>query len=252
MTFAVKIICIYLGERRSTHASPTNIDAVKEVVMESLRLETVIRHGFKTDTIYVINGQDKSSLEFESDMHYYIHNTYDGLNASGGNIYVCSRENQGGSFGGFGHMFAKYSWKYRYWLFVEDDILITEPNYIDKAIKQLNSDDSIGFVAFSPLSLGDNPHCGGGFGMSSTKKLALLAQHCGGLLPYALGNDYGSLENAEVRFTGQFNEIGLKVVQSNAFSPLAINYMDHHGQRQYLNHPVTETWSKQNLYRIGL
>ena len=68
-----------------------------------------------------------------------------------GNIRVFHRDNFGRSFGGYNFAFEKLKDLYDFFIFTEDDILISFHNYAAIAIEIFNSIENCGFVAFQEL-----------------------------------------------------------------------------------------------------
>lgn len=239
---ACKVICTYFGDRRGTHNTPTNAADMLVLFKQSIGYETAIDSGFPMDTIIVNNNA-----------LYELGNTYvdslNGLATKNGVIKTYTRINTGGGFGGFSDAFRRYRADYDYWIFCEDDIVIVRDGYLKLAIEQMQSNHKIGFIAFSPISHHAPFHCGGGFGLANIDALEAVAKHNNGILPVAVHNSYAAFEQAEMRFTSIFSEVGYVLVQFEKFSPLAQNYEVHHGQMKYTS---PENLNKEKFYRVGV
>ena len=210
-----------------------------------LENEKIIDPGIPMDVIIVNNTIGDTEAD-------NIINSFDGTSIFNGHVSVFTRENLGGSFGAFSYAYDLLSSEYDYFLFNEDDILITHHGYFKRAIEVMSEDNTVGFVAFSPISHGshDPVHCGGGFGVSSGFILEKIKNKFG-KLPYNQTNSYSSFENSEILFTNSVNDIGYSIVNVPEYSPLAENYLKHTSQNK--PHYITEeNLNKTFIYKVGL
>lgn len=239
---SAKIISVYIGPRRNMNNNLLN----EQDCIDFLKLQ--IENEQKTDCgtlmdIIIVNND--TNHEIANDFI----NSLDGQYTINGKIRVFHRPNIGGSFGAFSYAYDKISNDYDFFLFNEDDIMITEPNYFKKAIEILENDSDVGFVAFSPISYHEPYHCGGGFGVTSKRILELVKQRFG-KLPYYLDNTYYAFEQSEIIFTNCIQSLGFKIVNVPDFSPLASNYEKHTSQNkpQYV---TANNLSKTFIYKVG-
>lgn len=227
---ACKIVACYFGERRTAYNSPQNPE--RFLREKFFKYEELIVSGADHDTIFVINGDSPvfhgtSKWTFET------------------------RENSGGSVGAYSYAYEKYRHAYDYFLFCEDDVVLTANYYFSRAIAQLESDRKIGFIALSPIGYFNGVyHAGGGFGVSSRERLDLIAPY--GRIPYrstnndlTLNQTYGVIENNELTFTGAFQDHARSIVNLQGCSPLARNAAKHLAQKILGEH------TGQIVYEVG-
>jgi GT2 family glycosyltransferase len=198
--------------------------------------------GCELDIIIVNNNTNNHEANLYID-------TLNGQKIFNGIIRVFHRQNIGGSFGAFSYAYDQIFNEYDYFLFNEDDIMLTEPDYFKKAIEILQSDDSVGFVAFSPISYHEPYHCGGGFGVTSKRILELVKQRFG-ILPYHAENTYSAFEQSEIIFTNCIHTLGFKIVNVPEYSPLASNYEKHTSQNKP-EYVTNENLNKTFIYKVG-
>lgn len=239
---SAKIISVYIGPRRNMNNNLLNEQDCIDFLKLQIENEQKIDCGVPMDIIIVNN-----------DTNHEIANTFiDSLNNQdvvNGKIRVFHRPNIGGSFGAFSYAYDKICNEYDFFLFNEDDIMLTDPGYFKKAIEILQSDDTVGFVAFSPISYHEPYHCGGGFGVTSKRILELVKQRFG-ILPYYAENTYYAFEQSEVIFTNCIHALGFKIINVPEYSPLALNYEKHTSQNkpQYV---TNENLNKTFIYKVG-
>ena len=237
-----KIISVYIGPRRNMNNNLLNSDQCIEFLKLQIENECNLDAGAELDVIIVNNDTgDIAANEFI--------NSLDNQPIYNGNIRVFSRQNLGGSFGAFSYGYDLICNDYDFILFNEDDIMITQPGYFRRAIELLTTDETIGFVAFAPISYHQPYHCGGGFGITSTKILEQIRSKFG-MLPFIPDNTYYAFEQSEVMFTNSIHNIGYSIVNVPEYSPLAENYEKHTSQNkpQYV---TLENLSKPFIYKVG-
>lgn len=239
---AAKIISVYIGARRNMNNNLlTEQDCINFLKLQ-IDNEQNLNCGVPMDIIIVNNNTN------HSDANAFI-DSLDGQKTVNGKIRVFHRPNIGGSFGAFSYAYDMISSDYDFFLFNEDDIMITQPNYFKKAIELLENDSNIGFIAFSPISYHEPYHCGGGFGVTSKRILDLIKQRYG-ILPYYAENSYYAFEQSEIIFTNCIHSLGFKIANITEYSPLASNYLQHTSQNkpQYV---TSENLSKTFIYKVG-
>ena len=136
--------------------------------MMEIELETDA--GLSHDTLIVCNGKCANFFD-----------KYDGMETKNGKLKVVYRENTGGSFGGYSYAYQNF--KYKYYLFTEDDLFILGENYLSD-IKKWFDEADCGFLALIGISNGVvyPPHAHGGIGFVPRYVLDKIAGN--GELPY--------------------------------------------------------------------
>lgn len=233
-----KVIVFYFGTRRIASNNTQIINLLPEI----LHNETTINNGVDTDVFFVINSSESTDDN--------LLDKYDGLKTKNGIIRVVKRPNIGMSFGGYIDIFNRFKNEYDYWMFLEDDVLVYEDNYIKEFIDELESTPAT-FIALAPISNIEKTHCGGGCGLTSTtymsktytpefihSKLNEWSNYKG----YDVTASVLKGRNAEIDFTSYFN-----LRNHSKFSALASNYKQHSTQRRY----YTLDDGKQFIYKVG-
>lgn len=146
----------------------------------------------------------------------------DGRKLPHGRIRVLHRKNFGLSFGAYNHAFMTLGEEYDYFIFTEDDVVISRDGYASKGMEFFNKTKNCGFVAYLGLStrgidlrMEDAFSAHGGIGLSSTGVLnEVVKRH--GSLPHAdesLPQTYQNhLQFGEVAFTNRIHKLGYKLV----------------------------------------
>ena len=239
---SVKVISVYIGPRRNMNNNLLNSEQCIEFLKLQIDNEKTNDPGCKLDIVIVNNDTNNHEANLYID-------TLNDQKIFNGKIRVFHRQNIGGSFGAFSYAYDQISNEYDYFLFNEDDIMITQPNYMSRAIEILNSDTSVGFVSFSPISYHEPYHCGGAFGVSS-KKILDSIKSTYGKLPFIESNTYSAFEHSEVEFTNCIHRLGYQLVNVPEYSTLAQNYEKHTSQckPQYV---TNENLNKTFIYKVG-
>lgn len=238
-----KIICTYFGNRRSVHNTPQNVIEFLKLMIEN---EINIENGIETDVIIINNNCN--NIESNN-----ILNSYHNVETKNGKIIVESRDNKGGSFGGYYDMFLKYKNDYDYWFFCEDDVLVYKNEYIKDFIEFLDSDNNLGFVSLAPMSISFHPkHSGGGCGLTSTDKF-LQSRSITEIenflnITSGLNDGYGKLEKYEIDFTNTFVRSGMEIKNHPSYSPYCLNFQSHAGQK---SNYVINNEELEVIYKVG-
>lgn len=238
-----KIICTYFGDRRSVHNTPQNVIEFLKLMVEN---EINMENGVPTDVI-IINNDCNNVVSND------ILNSYHNIETKNGKIIVETRNNKGGSFGGYYDMFLKYKDDYDYWFFCEDDVLVYKNEYIKDFIDFLDSDENIGFVALAPISISYHPkHSGGGCGLTSTNKF-LKSRSIPEIETFlnvtsCLNERYDRLEKYEITFTNKFILAGMEIKNHPKYSPYCLNFESHAGQK---NNYIKNNEELEIIYKVG-
>ena len=140
-----------------------------------------------------------------------------------GKIHVLHREPVGLSYGGYDHAFKMVGDNYDYFIFTEDDAIITRDGYASIGVEVFNKTRNCGFVAYQCLSsigLDLSPedalaaHCG--CGLTSVKVLNDVVKHYGSL-PHSREKSSSrdraeQSRNGEIAFTNKIHKLGYKLV----------------------------------------
>lgn len=236
-----KIICTYFGNRRSVHNTPQNIIEFLKLMIEN---ELNIENGVPTDVI-IVNNNCNNILNNE------ILNSYHNSETKNGKIIIETRENKGGSFGGYYDMFLKYKDNYDYWFFCEDDVLVYKNEYIKDFIKFLDGDNNLGFVSLAPISFHPK-HSGGGCGLTSTNKF-LQSRSIDEIKNFlnitsGLNDGYDKFEKYEIDFTNRFIKLGMEIKNHPSYSPYCLNFQSHMGQK---NNYTKNNKELEIIYKVG-
>ena len=194
-------------------------DDVIELIKFNILMEKKYNPGVKNRDIIIVNN----------DVGYQKGNNFlkklTKIKIPFGKIIVKNRNNFGMSFGAYNFAFNKYRTKYDYFIFTEDDIIISRDNYIRKSLEIFKKTKKAGYLAyvhstkvnkkyfknlgikkFKPIS------CHGAIGLSSTKLLNEVYNKYG-KLPYYKGNDYiKCITYGEVAFPNSFIQLGYKII----------------------------------------
>jgi len=216
-----KVIALYLGERR---APPTTSQEAVRLLRWLLEKEKSTDPGCATDTLIVHNrcepSENPQAMPWLQEGERLLAEA-DGQDTTRGTIKVVERENIGISFGAFNHGFAMWGEHYDYWLFTEDDQVMVRDGYFQRAIRQIEEDPRIGFVAIVGVSKNPRlpPHAHGGVGVAPQLVLNRVRAanpsriHAEGHLPYHLAKGYRKhIALGEIRFTNAIQRLGYRLV----------------------------------------
>ena len=133
-------------------------------------------------------------------------------------------------------------------MFHEDDVFPMADHLMIDCIRYQELDHSVGFVSLAPIC--DPPvYSGGGFGVTSVKKLEEVTDRCGGSLPHNLGKTYLDWERAEVAFTNIYVKLGYEVKNLPGSCPLPKDWDKHLSQNRY-GHLYRR--SDRQVYKVGV
>jgi len=188
------------------------IDLMKFVVDKEKECDP----GCSTDLIVVNNDTG-----WEPGIDYL--NTINQTKLKRGVIRVLHRENIGRSFGGRNFAFKKLKDEYDYFIFTEDDTMISVDGYASIGVDIFNKTKNCGFVAYEGvsdksqfnLSKEDTISAHGGVGLSSTKVLNYIVDKYGSLAYAKKGSsqEYADIiKNGEIAFTNEIYKSGFQLV----------------------------------------
>lgn len=241
----LKIIATYLGPRRQKNNNFSSYEQTKQYLNYSINdIEKHIDPGMKMDVL-IVNNDDGN----EESKNFI--NSFNNLKLKKGNVFVTHRINEGGSFGAFAYGYSLLEDKYDYYIFNEDDITIFQSNYMEEVDFLFKTNDTLGFISFSPISFSSRPHSGGGFGVAPNHILKnIVKDKSTNKLRYHSGTDYSTYEGSEVEFTNCIVRSGFRIINHPSFSCLAENYKKHESQNVH-RYVTEENLSKPFLYRVG-
>ena len=240
-----------------------NFKNAKEIIdLLKLNIECEIKcdPGYERDLIIV--NSDIGSTEGNDFLK-----SVSGMKIPGGKIITFNRKNIGRSFGAYSDAFLKFRNKYDYFLFTEDDILITKKNYLKKGIDIYNANLNCGFVAYisttkigkwhwQPLGLNKKTaySCHGATGLSSKEMLDKIVQTYGHL-PHNKGSEYfKDITFGEVAFPSSIIKLGYHLIDLPKDLVLAIPAYDIMRNIKYRKFPNTIEkfiyYTKSTLYKI--
>lgn len=122
------------------------------------------------------------------------------------------RNNDGGPIAAFEHAFIHYRERFDYWLFTEDDILITQPYH--KYIERFERERNCGFLAIAGFHDREPCHAHGAIGLTHCSILDEVIKRHGGF-PHPSGNGWDQREmelNGEVAFSQAILGLGYRII----------------------------------------
>lgn len=193
-----------------------------------LKEESKSDPGTNVDLIIVNNSIGDTIFDNFIDQ---FHNT----SYTNGKIFVVKSNNIGWSFGAYNAGFKKFKNNYDYFIFTEDDTLITRDNYASYAIDLFERIHNCGFVSYTGLSKSafgkvgtETLHAHGGVGLSSKEVLTKVLKKNKNL-PFCNNNSsYRKIIlDGEVRFTNIISELGYvlaEIPDTNKFFDFAYDF----------------------------
>jgi len=192
----------------------TTNESIIDLIKFTLETESLCKPGEVVDIIIVNNDSGwQEGIQFL--------NTIDGKSLGFGKIRVLNRQNIGRSFGGYNHAFKMLRSEYDYFIFTEDDILVSRDGYASLGIQYFNQTKNCGFVAYQSISsIGldycteDALHAHGGVGISHVHVLDEVVRKYGAL-PHAdkiTSQEYVDiLKMGEIPFTNKIHKLGYRL-----------------------------------------
>jgi hypothetical protein len=231
----------YFGHSQNCNTASDVIDLIKF----NIKQEINCKPGIDRDLIIVNNnvGYDLGNKFIDE---------ISGTKIPGGKIKCITRKNIGRSFGSYNQAFSKFRDEYDFFLFTEDDIIITKDNYFKIGIEILNKNPNNGFIAYIGITkvgswhwkaLGLNREtafsCHGASGLTSTKILNKVFKKYG-CLPYNKGSDRETdITYGEVAFPNSILQLGYELVDLPKNTILAVPAYDLMRGIEYKKWPTT-------------
>jgi hypothetical protein len=192
----------------------TNFREISDLLKYIINKECSIDPGMNTDLIIINNdnGNERGRK---------IINDLNGVNLPRGRVITDSRENIGFSYGAYNYAVKNWINEYDFFIFTEDDIIISEDHYSLIAVNEFLKVDECGFLAFQSVSFAvpelpllDSYHAHGGVGITSKEVLQKIIKR-NGEMSYYKGRDQNYrniILNGEVKFTNDFIKSGFKLL----------------------------------------
>lgn len=205
----------YFGHSQIFESPQDIIDLIKF----NISIEKKTNPGVKSRDLIIVNN----------DVGYKKGNKFlkklSGTKIPFGKIKVLNRKNIGMSFGAYNDGFKKYRHKYDYFLFTEDDCIISRQNYLKIGIDIFKKTKKAGYVAYTYSTKVDKKYfeelglksyipisCHGAIGLSSKNLLNKIYKKYG-KLPHYEGNIYEKcILYGEVAFPNSFIQMGYKII----------------------------------------
>jgi len=190
----------------------TSVERIKTLIELNISSENKSNPGREVDLILVNNSIGNQKFD------NYI-KELNGKKISNGKIYTLTNQNIGWSFGAYNSGFLKFRDRYDYFIFTEDDTIISGDNYALDAVNEFKNNNNCGFVsyigitksAFNEKSSG-TIHAHGGVGLTSSKILNMIVDEFGSL-PYSTSDSYEEvIMEGEVKFTNYIYQMGFKLI----------------------------------------
>ena len=215
-TKCCKIISTYFGKRsdrgpKADRAWPIHTQfghdasGVLGMVRDIVSMEKDVDAGVSCDTIIV-----------NSDVGFIEGNKYiEGLHkqrTKSGRMFSFTIPNNGGKFGAYNFVYDKLYAKYEYWMFDEDDIIITGHHYYKNLIERLAENEK----CYALIGLVEHPHhptTAGGTLLLMHKEVLRNIKGTYGSLPQPKDNEKESrIYEGEIAWTQRIFELGYKIV----------------------------------------
>lgn len=124
-------------------------DGVLKMLEDICSLEKDVDAGAEIDTIIV--NSDNGFVEGNAFLK-----SMNNVKTKSGKIITIEKENIGGQFGGYEYVYQKFKNDYDFWMFTEDDIIITGYKYYSKLIKRLGNRKYN--TAYALVGIVEHPH----------------------------------------------------------------------------------------------
>ena len=194
------------------------VDDIKKLILFNIEQEKNCDPGLPVDIVFVNN--DTGSEEGNNFIK-----KLNGQNLKNGKIITIQNTNKGWSYGAFSRGFKELNEIYDYFIFTEDDVIISRKNYAKISLDIFNRDTNCGFVSYWGLtnhldkSTGNQNliHAHGASGFSSSKVLKKIYKKYG-KLPHSELSDkkyYDKIiSEGEIQFTNVILKMGYTLKES--------------------------------------
>ena len=195
-----------------------NDDEIKKLILFNIEQENLCNPGLPVDIVFVNN--DVGNVDGN--------NFVKGLNnkklKNGKVIAIHNNSNSGWSYGAFNKGFQELQNDYDYFIFTEDDVIITKDNYAKIGLNTFVNKENCGFVSywglcfsqFENLSKKDSIHAHGASGFTSSDILRKVTKKYG-RLPYSDSfnkDDYNKIIlEGEIKFTNVILKMGYSLTE---------------------------------------
>jgi hypothetical protein len=217
----------------------TTVESIIDLLKLNIEREVNCNPGEYVD-ILIVNNDNGSQIGNK------FLESINGKSTGSGVVITRNRENFGRAFGGYNFAIEEYIELYDYFIFTEDDVLISGNKYATKAIDVLKNND--GLVAYIGISgslffprLFGVKHAHGSIGMVSGTALRKIIDNLG-CLPFAHNKaiqDYREIiEKGEIGLSQSIIQQGMKLSQINKSDKLyeyAYDLMRNIKRIRYLN-----------------
>jgi len=249
-----KVYCTYFGERRGDQsASPKDANDALEIFKKNIQNDMEIDCGVGEMDIIVVNNYSTTITPECVEYLERIHN----METPFGKIYVHNRNNIGGSLGAYSFAFDLYYDQYDYWLFIEDDIKITYPQYYKVFIDEFKDDDKLGLLSLTIIhnDKTEDAWVSGGFGVAHNNVLKEIKKEFGKLQYDERDNlpNYGQVGDSEFLFSQSFIKLDyeLRNPKNEEIIPMADNWKHFPPQVVWQENNNFSFDNKKFLYHLG-
>jgi len=180
------------------------------MLKDQISIETDVDAGVKCDTI-IVNGR----AGFKEGDDYV--RSINGQKTLCGKIFSIEMDNIGGQFGAYNLAYKIHEGKYDYWMFDEDDIVVTGHHYYKKLINRLGVDE----YCYALIGLGRADRhtrrlgkvCPPGAMLLVNKKILEHLKRVDGMLPHPIKSGHKSrVQKGELAFSLRIYDLGYKIV----------------------------------------
>lgn len=172
---------------------------IKKMIEDTISLDKDVDTGADCDILLInnVNG----SVEFDE----YIR-SLNNTETKNGKIFTFEKENEGGQFGAFDFIWHKFEDEYDFWIFTEDDIIITGHEYYSKLIERLGKDTA--YALCGVVKHEHHPPHACSACMLIPKKILKVIRH----IPFPLVNDIPTrIARGEIAFSTKILDAGFKL-----------------------------------------
>lgn len=140
MKKCLKIIPIWLGNKRDFNGNTDTKDYIDDIIKNEIEIE----NGMHVDICFTIQKTKDEKLNSLLDK-------YNNTKTKNGKIFIRKRENTALSFGGYLWTYIQYKNDYDYFFFTEDDVVLFRDNIIKNFADYLDKNKDCSFLALTPI-----------------------------------------------------------------------------------------------------